>query len=255
MIVKSQSIHRYVMAAVTILAIAMALVLVGAHEQASANHVSPTLISGNQNCAAATGLSQVLRLEDNELVDGTYPVEAGSGTITIDVSSDLESVSWSSTGVIIAAVFVKGGPDGYLYDYRPAGATSDSGLISPPNPGNQDPTISHISFCVPATQPTQGPTSTDDVSDTGVSTTSSDDGTGGTQESDTTQSPSAATESTEEVSGPDETNSSTTSIVDDVLGTEVLPFTGMTGEGLGMFALALVTAGLLFMVAARGIER
>lgn len=40
-----------------------------------------------------------------------------------------------------------------------------------------------------------------------------------------------------------------------MLGTEVLPFTGLRGGGLGMFALALVSVGLMFIVGAHSIER
>ncbi|MGV4983028.1 hypothetical protein ACVB8X_24100 [Streptomyces sp. NRAIS4] len=47
---------------------------------------------------------------------------------------------------------VKGGPDANRYVYDSAagfsnGITSDSGLVSPNNPGGQVPTISHVDLC------------------------------------------------------------------------------------------------------------
>lgn len=48
--------------------------------------------------------------------------------------------------------------------------------------------------------------------------------------------------------------SSSTSIADEVLGTEVLPFTGIAGPGFGMLGLALLASGALFVAGARRID-
>jgi hypothetical protein len=39
----------------------------------------------------------------------------------------------------------------------------------------------------------------------------------------------------------------------EVLGTEVLPFTGSAGSGLALFASTLMLSGLLFLLAARSV--
>lgn len=55
-----------------------------------------------------------------------------------------------------------------------------------------------------------------------------------------------------EVTTPDA--SSSTSIADEVLGTEVLPFTGVASPGFGMLGLALLASGALFVAGARRID-
>ena len=121
----------------------------------TAASVEPVVIEGNENCSSVTGLTEILRLEDGAVADGSHGVAGGS--ISVDVNDGKSSFSWSSSGLIIGAVFVKGGPDGNLYDYRPAGATGDTGLTAPVNRGGGQAQISHITFCgfvVPPTSST-----------------------------------------------------------------------------------------------------
>lgn len=137
----------------------LAVVLI-APSAARATHVEPVPILGNQNCAAATGTAELIRLEGADLSDGTYQVEGG--TVTVTIGSD-GVFDWSST-VTIAAVFVKGGTDGNLYDYRPLnGATFDQGLHAPDNVNSGGFFgLSHITFCRfdSSTTTTEGETTT-----------------------------------------------------------------------------------------------
>ncbi len=118
---------------------------------AGASQVSPVFVEGNKNCEATTGLAEVLKLEGDDLANGTYPLDGGSVTLS---NVGAGTFDWTST-VTIHAVFVKGGPDGNLYDYRPGGATGDTGLSTPINSSNNQPYgLSHITFCVDTASPT-----------------------------------------------------------------------------------------------------
>jgi hypothetical protein len=62
---------------------------------------------------------------------------------------------WTSTS-LVAAIFVKGGPDGNLYDYRPDGALADTGLHAPVNDSNgKYYGLSHLTFCIPDDVPVE----------------------------------------------------------------------------------------------------
>jgi hypothetical protein len=124
---------------------------------AGASHVAPVLVTGNENCEAVTGLDEIFRDESNPITSGNHDVDGdGDDDIFITVNGGAQTFDWSTDeGLLIHAVFVKGGPDGNLYDYRPAGATSDTGLHAPVNPQNQNfYGLSHLSFCVDETPPT-----------------------------------------------------------------------------------------------------
>ncbi|HSJ34943.1 MAG TPA: hypothetical protein VLB85_07805 [Acidimicrobiia bacterium] len=194
---------------------------------ALAASVDPVLVTGNADCNAATGLTQLTKIEPvtSQTKDG----------VTITVSGD--SFSWSST-VTIAAVFVKGGPDGLLYDYRPAGATGDTGLHAPTNSSSGDYYgLSHVTFCVP-----DGSTTTTEPEDT-TTTTQPEDTT-------TTTQPEAQEESTTTTT-PEEvlsTTTSTTVAADEESTTtsepvSTLPFTGTDTDTMGLVALAALMAG------------
>lgn len=117
--------------------------------------------------------------------------------------------------------------------------------------------------CAPgATTTTAAPTTTSDVSETSVTTT---DGSSTTtlEPTTTTQPPGNETTTTEEISGGEVTTTTseqdddlttTSSIEDEVLGTEVLPFTGPVSDRLSQIALVLVALGALFLAAARSPE-
>jgi hypothetical protein len=76
---------------------------------------------------------------------GTYGL-VGGGTFTWSVSGD--ALDWESTGALVYAVIIKGGPAARAYDYTPDGATSDEGLTAPINPNNGKPYgFSNLGFC------------------------------------------------------------------------------------------------------------
>ena len=132
---------------------------------ARATHVTPSLVQGNASC-----------LELNPSYDHEFkiqPVESGTFDdpnsdlvieLTVNNTADGQTVDWESN-LPVDAVFVKGGPGGFLYVYIP-GATSDTGTHAP---GNDQGTavitppwagLSHLSFCfndVPESTPTPTP--------------------------------------------------------------------------------------------------
>jgi len=199
-------IGRTILAALTAAVLVMSMMFVLANP-AEASHVTPTEIPGNENCNAATGLTEVLRLEDAELADGTYAFDVGTGSVTIDIEDDLTSFDWTSTDPI-AAIFVKGGNSGNLYDYRPGGATSDTGLTAPLGPMGQAAQISHITFCIPDTATTT--TTTEDTT-----TTSVDDSTTTTVDDSTTTTVDDSTTTTVDDSTTTTVDDSTTTTVDE----------------------------------------
>ena len=237
---------------------------------AVASHVEPVLIEGNQNCAAATDLVELTRFD---------PVPSGTSTqdgVTIVVSG--KTFNWSST-VNIAAVFVKGGSDGNLYDYRPGGATADTGLHAPTNASGEFAGLSHITFCVPdpdttTTTTTEGPTTTTEGPTTtteGPTTTTEAPTT--TTEAPTTTTEAPTTTTTEpEVSSTSTSSTTSTTEADTTTSTEpevapttiqqtsttggsedvdddtddtddTLPFTGVDSDDMAMVALVALAAG------------
>ena len=213
---------------------------------AFATHVTPTRLDGNPNCEAVDGTREILRLEESGLANGTY--SAGGGTITVSNLTE-KSFDWSSSGVLITAVFVKAGNGGWLYNYLPSGETSDTGL------GSVDHAISHITFCTGGqTTTTTAPTTT---TTTEATTTTTEATTTTNQPTTTTTQPTTTTSIEDEVLGTVITTSTT--VADEVLDTEVtastLPFTGGENEHLAMLAMALLGGGALIVVGARSLER
>jgi hypothetical protein len=101
---------------------------------ASAAHVTPTTIAGNPSCEGGTKIEPV--------ADGTYAVPGGS--ITIDVTD--KSFDFTTSGVTVFQVIVKGGPNANLYDYASlGGVTSDTGLSAPLH-GGKPAGLSHLCF-------------------------------------------------------------------------------------------------------------
>lgn len=117
--------------------------------------------------------------------------------------------------------------------------------------------------CAPgATTTTAAPTTTAEVSDTSVTTTE-DSSTTTVEPTTTTQPSDSETTTSEDISGSEVTTTTsarkddlttTSSIEDEVLGTEVLPFTGPVSDRLGQIALVLVALGALLLAAARSPE-
>ena len=110
-----------------------------------ATDVPPTLVEGNPTCAFIGQGSIEFKLDSP--TDGTHDdqVRALSVTITGLTESGGISFDWSSN-IGVDAVIVKGGPNANVYFYT-SESLGHTGLEAPPNPGGQDPSISHISFC------------------------------------------------------------------------------------------------------------
>lgn len=106
---------------------------------ASADHVDPVKMTGNvKDCPNGSEL-----LELDPVKGGTFKVDGGTITVTVKGSS----FSWSSSGVHITSLLVKGGPDTAWYHYE-GGSTGDSGVTALINPKNGKPYgLSHINFC------------------------------------------------------------------------------------------------------------
>lgn len=135
-----RTIHLAVLAGV------LALVMAPA---ASAASVEPTLILGNPSCEGGIKIEPV--------TSGTYA--DGAITITTTNTSAGQEFSFTTNGLFVTSVIVKGGPNANLYDYSATGGvTSDSGLHSPLNPNNgRWYGLSHLCFFVDDKQPPPPP--------------------------------------------------------------------------------------------------
>jgi hypothetical protein len=102
--------------------------LLGA-QAVSATHVEPVeLTAGNYQCGPGD-------LKIDPVESGTYNLPGG-GTITIDVYSTPKGpvFDFSTSGAVVNAIVVKGGPNYHTYIYSGEGA--DTGLHSPLNASN-----------------------------------------------------------------------------------------------------------------------
>lgn len=138
--------------------------------QTNASHVSPTTYSGNPKCSQLIPGTAEVKSEGNGGANGSYTASNGAISIAYSISgaegggsNGLVSFSVQTSGQVLYGVFIKGGDGGNLYDYRPAGTTSDSGLHSPANSSGKWAGVSHVSFCygpaqqsVPTTPPGGG---------------------------------------------------------------------------------------------------
>jgi len=177
------------------LAFSLIAVLVGA--PARAVHVTPVQVDNNANCEGLTGIEELLRVDpvtdggsEDVVIDGvTY-------TITWDVHDD-NTFDWStSDGLLIQAVFVKGGPGGggNLYDYRPLGGeTSDTGLHTVIAGGGGFAELSHITFCGDVENPTTTTSTTEATTTTTEATTTTTQATTTTTQATTTTTQATTT--------------------------------------------------------------
>jgi hypothetical protein len=224
---------------------------------ARADHVEPQFVDGNLNCEAVTGTAEVLRLEDSGLKNGDYAVSGGVITVTGLTS---HTFSWSTDGLLISAVFIKAGNGGWLYDYLPAGATSDSNVGAQ---GQQ--AISHITFCTggftttttePTTTTTEPTTTTTEATTT---TTTTEATTTTTTQPVTTTVPQVTTTVPEvtttipfdELPEPEPAEVLGETIVAEVVA-DTLPFTGFETEDTAKLGLLALVAGGLMLFAVRG---
>jgi len=125
------------------------------------------VVASNPDCAQLVPGSLELKIEP--VSDGTY--SDGTLTATIDVrtlaaddpshagnQTGSQVFDFTASGATVLAVIVKGGADANFYDYRPAGASSGTGLHAPVNPTNElFYGLSHISFCYTQTPPPPPP--------------------------------------------------------------------------------------------------
>jgi hypothetical protein len=235
--------------------------------RAVASHIAPVEINSNASCQL-TGLTQFHREENPD--DGSALVVIGEVTYTVfwDVHAD-NTVDWRTTnGLVVLAVFVKGGSGGggNLYDYRSIGGeTADSGLHALVNPSGKFAGLSHISFCGDFGMPT----TTDSSTSSSKATSTSLDATstmGPTTEapSTTLETTTSSTSTTTVVATTISTSTTTTTIASTTSTSqattstttedEVLAFTGPEDEGLGLIAMALAALGAMLLVGERSLS-
>lgn len=118
----------------------------------SAASVPPEPIEGNPSCVDLNPGWIELKVDppaNGIFTDGTLSVTI-SGLDVTDLSDVKGPFDWASN-IGVDAVFVKGGPNGNLYQYDPPPpeATGDTDLNTPLNPPPPDKHfgVSHISFC------------------------------------------------------------------------------------------------------------
>ena len=213
----------------------LASLIVAVGLPAAAASVTPTEMTGNVTCDDL-GLDTLTKFDP--------PTSGTKAGVTITVSQP--TFSWSST-VLISAVIVKGGNASNVYDYRPTGALSDSGLVAPNNASGGPANLSHLEFCVGGTTTT-----------TSEATTSTSEATTSTTAQVTTTQPQSSTTSSSlpfdsvpevetevlgiQVSAPEAAQVATQ---------ETLPFTGVSTSSMALLASAFAGAGLLLLLAAR----
>lgn len=112
-------------------------------EYTSGNGVEPVTVSGNPQCDSASHK----KIDPPE--NGSFDIVIGETTYTLsyELCPEKKYLSWSVSpeAAIITRVIVKGGPAANIYNYT-AGASSDTGLVSPRNRGGNIPKISHFCF-------------------------------------------------------------------------------------------------------------
>jgi hypothetical protein len=227
----------------------LASLIVAVGLPAAAASVTPTEMTGNVTCDDL-GLDTLTKFDP--------PTSGTKAGVTITVSQP--TFNWSST-VLISAVIVKGGNASNVYDYRPTGALSDSGLVAPNNASGGPANLSHLEFCVGGT-----------TTSTSEATTSTSEATTSTSEA-TTSTSEATTSTTAQVTTTQPQSSTTSSslpfdsvpeVETEVLGIQVsapeaaqvatqetLPFTGVSTSSMALLASAFAGAGLLLLLAAR----
>jgi uncharacterized repeat protein (TIGR01451 family) len=119
----------------------------------SGNGVQPIFVDGNPGCLNVMDADDFLfEHTQDPPADATINLTFDdlSGTLTISVNEDAQTVDFSFSGDFAAAgVLVKGGSNANFYDYRPNGTTADSGLHAPINPMNgKFFGLSHLTFCI-----------------------------------------------------------------------------------------------------------
>lgn len=111
--------------------------------------VQPVEIEGNPTCSDLIGIPDLREFKIEPVADGAY--SDGELDITIAVQEGAKTFSWDqgTSAVIMHGIFVKGGPNGNLYEYYTNGllVNEDSGLHAPVGKNGRFYGLSHISFC------------------------------------------------------------------------------------------------------------
>jgi hypothetical protein len=132
---------------------ALALSLVWVMSPAMATE--PTYVSGNVNSCEDLGLSgEGWNLESEEILEGTHTYTMGDWTIDITADAagnEAMNFDFANADPPVLVIAVKAADGYYLYDYRPDGATEDTGLMTP-NTQDNDPEapqagLSHFFIC------------------------------------------------------------------------------------------------------------
>ncbi len=121
----------------------------------AASIVVPDFVEGNPTCNDIVCGWDGFKIEPGPWA-GTHNID-GLGTVTIEMVNDTH-FNYTTSGVLINAVIVKGGPCANVYNYD-SPVTADTILGTPWNPNNGDDYygISHIDFCYEAGTPTPPP--------------------------------------------------------------------------------------------------
>lgn len=121
----------------------------GAAGDASGEGVQPVEIDGNPTCSDLLGVPDLREYKLEPVVDGTF--SDGDLTVMVEVQEGAKTFSWDQgdSGIIMQGIFVKGGPNGNLYEYYTDGllVSSDTGLHAPVGNNGRYYGLSHISFC------------------------------------------------------------------------------------------------------------
>ena len=132
------------------------LMLALAAATANATHIDPYPISGNPTCSDVGGQYE-FKINDpysGTFTGGNHPEGALEVKITVYNTADGQVFDWEALNGTVFIVVVKGGPNANMYDYRPGGESSDTGLHSPLNEKNgKYYGLSHISFCYEPGEP------------------------------------------------------------------------------------------------------
>lgn len=103
-----------------------------------------TVVAGNPNCMDL-GYANGFKVDPPRA--GTFDLPHG-GQIMVSIDAN-EGITFQTTGNIIHAVIVKGGPNANVYSYNPA-VTNGGPLTTPVNPdskNNRNYGLSHFDFC------------------------------------------------------------------------------------------------------------
>lgn len=145
------------LAAAALIALLTVSTAIANHEDPGAastlRNVQPSQVDGNPTCSQLLGADLLFEYKLEPVKDAVVPLSFGdqNGTLTVDERTTAagQVFDFTLTGdFVMAGVFVKGGTNGNLFDYRGLSpdVTADTGLHTPVNKGTYYG-LSHLSFC------------------------------------------------------------------------------------------------------------